>query len=489
MIGFRVDANEMIATGHLMRCITMAREFLKKGEECLFFLAEEKETRRLEENGFDYQVLHTDWRDMESEESVLENALKKAEVDFLIVDSYQATKSYLVYLEQFVPVLYIDDIGREVYPVSAVLRYAIWPEDMHFRQMYQGKETLLLAGMQYIPLREEFCTGGQDKVREKSILITTGGTDTYNIAGRLVTECLQREDLELYSFHVIVGSLNPFEKELIRITERSERAHLHKDVRNMSDYMRTCELAVSAGGTTLFELCACKIPTVCFSFADNQMDFTEELGKRNVMLYAGDAREKKEIASVITEYLCHLSKDKEVQWELAARMGELVDGEGTKRIVHAVQNMIMKKGIYLRKVKETDCDLLFGWANDLEVRKNSFQSSMISYENHRNWFQGKLVDADCEIFLCIADGKEVGQVRVEYKEREGVISYSIAKEYQGMGYGQRMLLLVEEKAAGRTEWLAGYVKLENKISQYVFEKLGYEKEWEGNYLVYRKHIV
>ena len=59
LIGFRVDANEMIATGHLMRCITMAREFLKNGEECLFFLAEEKETRRLEENGFDYQVIQT----------------------------------------------------------------------------------------------------------------------------------------------------------------------------------------------------------------------------------------------------------------------------------------------------------------------------------------------------------------------------------------------------------------------------------------------
>jgi len=472
-----------------MRCITIAKEFLKNGEDCIFFLAEEKETKRLAENGFNYRVLHTDWRDMESEKNVLEYILRKEGVDYLIVDSYQITKSYLIYLEQIVPVLCIDDIGRESYPVSAVLHYAIWPEDKHFRQMYQGKKTLLLAGMQYIPLRDEFCTGERSEVREKSILITTGGTDTYNVAGRLVIECLQREDLKEYSFHVIVGSLNLFERELIRIAEKSECVHLHKDVRNMSDYMRSCELAVSAGGTTLFELCASKIPTVCFSFADNQRGFTEELGKRNVMLYAGDARENKKIASVIAEGLCYLSKDKKVQWELAAKMGELVDGKGTKRIVAMVKNMIQKKNIYLREVEMADCDLLFDWANDFEVRKNSFQSNTIPYEKHIEWFKEKLEDTDCEIFLCIAEGKEIGLARIEYIGKEGMISYSVAKEYRGMGYGQRMLLLVEEKAVRRADWLTGYVKPENIASQCVFERLGYVKEWVGDRLVYRKYIV
>lgn len=340
MIGFRVDANEIIATGHLMRCITLAKEFLKNGEKCLFFLAEEKETKRLEENGLAYKILHTNWKNMESEESILKHALIESKIDYLIVDSYQITKSYLTYLEQFIPVLYIDDMGREAYPVSAVLRYIIWPEDTYFRKMYQGKRTLLLDGMQYIPLREEFCAEEQNVVREKSILITTGGTDTYNVAGRLLAECLQKEGLKEYSFHVIVGSLNRFEHRLNEIAEKCGRIYLHKDIRNMSNYMRGCELAVSAGGTTLFELCACKTPTVCFSFADNQMDFTEELGKRNVMLYAGDARGDKEIIGTITEYLCFLSKNKTMRHEFAERMGELVDGKGTKRIVDVIRNMV-----------------------------------------------------------------------------------------------------------------------------------------------------
>ena len=67
MIGFRVDANEQIATGHLVRCISIATELIKRGIKCIFFLAEEKETARLKAANIPYVILHTDWRYMESE--------------------------------------------------------------------------------------------------------------------------------------------------------------------------------------------------------------------------------------------------------------------------------------------------------------------------------------------------------------------------------------------------------------------------------------
>ncbi|WP_158002136.1 hypothetical protein [Clostridium botulinum] len=45
-----------------------------------------------------------------------------------------------------------------------------------------------------------------------------------------------------------------------------------------------------------------------------------------------------------------------------------------------------KNGDYmtkLRKVNEKDCEPLFQWANDKEVRKNSFNTEDIIYEEHR----------------------------------------------------------------------------------------------------------
>lgn len=56
MIIFRADANETVATGHLMRCMTIAEACREKGVECEFWLAEDKETERLRQAGFSYRI-------------------------------------------------------------------------------------------------------------------------------------------------------------------------------------------------------------------------------------------------------------------------------------------------------------------------------------------------------------------------------------------------------------------------------------------------
>lgn len=61
------DANETAATGHLMRCMTIAEACREKGVECEFWLAEDKETERLRQAGFSYRILGSQWDDLEKE--------------------------------------------------------------------------------------------------------------------------------------------------------------------------------------------------------------------------------------------------------------------------------------------------------------------------------------------------------------------------------------------------------------------------------------
>lgn len=345
MIGFRVDANESIATGHLVRCISIAEECKKRGIPCLFLLAEEKETKRLEERHLPYRILHTEWNQMESEYPVIFPILEQNTFDWIIVDSYQASRSYLCALNEKVPVLYIDDMASDIYPVSAVLHYSQWADDDSYRQKYSHTKTHTLVGMQYTPLREEFQSITSVKPRQKSILITTGGTDPFHITEKLLSLCLENRPQSLsdipvttyrkfftdYTFEVIIGSMNQNEAALKKLAQNYPQVHLHKNITNMGDFMRNCEIAVSAGGTTLFELCACSIPTVCFSFADNQETFTKQLGERNVMLYAGDARYDtvpENIARLLTEF----ADDSTLRSSCALRMNRLVDGQGVRRI-------------------------------------------------------------------------------------------------------------------------------------------------------------
>ena len=169
MIGFRVDANEQIATGHLMRCMAIAKGFQRRGEEVVFFLAEEKETERLEAQNLPYVVLHSQWNDLAQELLVLEKKLKEHGVTRLIVDSYQAGKGYLERLNQCVKVIYMDDMAEDIYQIAGVIHYSNWPWDTTYTQRYEGLDTVCMAGMEYTPLRAEFYPSGEER-RKKNIL-------------------------------------------------------------------------------------------------------------------------------------------------------------------------------------------------------------------------------------------------------------------------------------------------------------------------------
>lgn len=356
MIGFRVDANEVIATGHLMRCIAIAKGFQKQGEEVMFFLAEEKETNRLRAQNIPYMVLHSKWNALEPELPNLKQLLKKHHITKLIVDSYQATVPYLESLNQCVKVIYIDDMGDAVYPVSAVLHYSNWEWDTTYVERYKDTNTLCMSGMKYTPLREEFYPN-QEKadgvdIKEKNILITTGGTDQYNIAGRLLEYFIknmwkqqnnkQQNNIQTNHIHflVISGSLNRNKSFLEKLANENEAITLYENVNNMGELMRNSYLAVSAGGTTLYELCACRVPTVCFSFADNQEGFTNEMGAQGVMCYAGDARKREDIIENIYENLIKLWNDEQLCGQYRKKMGRLVDGKGVERIVEEVYYLL-----------------------------------------------------------------------------------------------------------------------------------------------------
>ena len=100
MIVFRADANETVATGHLMRCMTIAEACREKGAECEFWLAEDKETERLRAAGFSYRILGSCWKELEEELPFLQKQFDELEaqgkkISYLIVDSYQVTPRYL----------------------------------------------------------------------------------------------------------------------------------------------------------------------------------------------------------------------------------------------------------------------------------------------------------------------------------------------------------------------------------------------------------
>lgn len=334
-IYIRVDGNEIIATGHVMRCLSIAEQARKQGAEVTFVVADDRPCSLIESKGFSVDVLGTVWNDLEQETEIICNYVMENSVELLLLDTYFVTEKYMRNLSECVRIVYIDDLSRTLYPVHAIVKYNEFAGMGKYEKTYRtaGLDTCCLVGSRYIPLREEFMYQPYHVNQEVSrVLITTGGTDQLNVAGNLLQEFTSHSKLKQLEYHVIIGCFNQNKDQLIRIASQYANIHLHENVNNISEWMRFCDVAVSAAGTTTYELCACGIPSICLAIADNQ-EGAAKWERHGYMKYAGNAYEDiQQCMKMCTHALLEYMNDYDDRKQKSASMQSLVDGYGAKRI-------------------------------------------------------------------------------------------------------------------------------------------------------------
>jgi spore coat polysaccharide biosynthesis protein SpsF len=137
----------------------------------------------------------------------------------------------------------------------------------------------------------------------------------------------------------------------------------------------------------------------------------------------------------------------------------------------------------LRNVTIQDCDLLFQWANDKEVRRNSFNSEEIKYEEHVSWFESKLLSKDTHMYLFEFRGNAVGLIRLERNGEDSfLINYSISSHNRQKGYGTALLKFIKDKY--NSHLLIGKVKSDNIASIKAFTNAGYFKKIDSDIVVF-----
>lgn len=145
--------------------------------------------------------------------------------------------------------------------------------------------------------------------------------------------------------------------------------------------------------------------------------------------------------------------------------------------------------IQLRLVTNEDCGLLLEWANDIVVRKNSINSNKITLEEHMEWFNRKMNDSMCHMYIMEVGANPVGQVRIDFENNTGKISYSIDKKHRGKGYGQQIIALIENKERSNVKNLYAEVKDTNIVSQNIFMSNNWKNVGEkGDLVIFEKNI-
>ena len=153
-IGIRVDMNPVIATGHMMRCLSIADSIVELGKKVIFITADDYPLELIKQRGHEAVVLDTDWQKMEDELPSLLPILESRNVARVLVDSYQVTEEYLQALEAHVKVSYLDDLDMFSYPVDQLICYANYYNLFSYGQ--KGEKEGCYLGLKYVPLRRAF---------------------------------------------------------------------------------------------------------------------------------------------------------------------------------------------------------------------------------------------------------------------------------------------------------------------------------------------
>jgi UDP-2,4-diacetamido-2,4,6-trideoxy-beta-L-altropyranose hydrolase len=456
-----------MGTGHVMRMIALGQAWQTLGGDVRFAGQTEPLTERLKDEGFDCVPLPGVHPDPEDAQTLL---AATAPNDWIVIDGYHFDTAYLKAIrDSGRRTLVVDDFfDREEYPADILLNQN--PDGPDYS--YDKNGPTLLLGTKYTMLRKDFQRPRTLRAIPEtatSILVTLGGADPDNATGKVLDaiKAVRMSDLRVT---IVAGAANPHLDDLRkRIKSLPCPCELLTNVSDMPALMAEADLAVSAGGTTSWELCYFGVPFIAVRIADNQQGVIRELNRY------GAARcidRGPSVGDIATE-LETLIRDRKARQAMQTAGTLLVDGKGAMRVARTMYNA----DITLRPVEAGDCETLHGWRNAPETRAQSFSPDEIPLDTHRAWFRSKLNDEDCLFLVAMDDDEPVGQIRFDRDGQTAVVSVSVAPGMLNRGIGTITTRLGCRALARKWPSVkaVALVKPDNHASAAMFAKAGFTK--------------
>jgi len=301
-IVIRTDASIGIGTGHVMRCLTLAKQLKRHGTEVTFVC------REFEGNSISYllgQKMNVvklpiigsvsqdeQWRlDAEGTISVIKEM--DYEVDLIIVDHYGLDRRWESMLRSFTRrIMIIDDLADRPHDCDLLL------DQNYYLNMNERYKSLVpeycvqMVGPDYVLLRDEFlqiAVEPRERTGEiNNILVFFGGTDPTGETIKTL-EAIGEIDIHGVEINVVVGLSNPKRYEIAQMCDKMPKTNFHCQVNNMAELMRQADLAIGAGGSTTWERCLLGLPSLTVVLAENQFELTRTMAKQGSTIFLGES--------------------------------------------------------------------------------------------------------------------------------------------------------------------------------------------------------
>jgi RimJ/RimL family protein N-acetyltransferase len=315
------------------------------------------------------------------------------------------------------------------------------------------------------------------------ILITFGGSDSENKTLYWI-QVLRQIKTQKIEVIVIIGGSNPYYDMYRQHLVNQPGFLIRQNVDNMPELMEWADIAISAGGSTVWELAYMGLPSIIHPIADNQKAIADSLKSKELALVISDVTncDPRDILVIVQNFL----SSSDIRDRMSCKMKALVDGQGSDRVIQ----WMLGNRIRIRNAGSGDSRVLWEWANDYEVRKSAFTQKTITITDHQEWFLKKQKDLNCFQYIALnMSDIAIGQIRFDRDGECAEIDISIAPEWRNKGLGSELIKLGCEKIF-RTEHvklIRAHVKAENPSSIHAFKRAGFSNQ--GNMTMHGYDVI
>ena len=360
-VAFRVDASIDIGSGHVMRCLTLAKALKEMGFQVRFICRHQKGhlIDKITSDGFEVEALttrpgddrhrpsekgptettslaHADWLEgtQLQDAQACQPILAQIQPDWLIVDHYALDQTWEKALRPYCrKLMVIDDLGDRTHACDLLLDQNYGASE----QTYQGRVPLhcqRLLGTQYVLLRPEFAQWRLASLKRRKnntevhrILVTMGGVDSDNHTGDVLTQLAKVDFDPQVTLTVIMGAKAPhLETVKQQAAKMRVPTQVKIDVPNMAEIMAQADLAIGAAGATTWERCCLGLPSIQWAIADNQQTIAKRLAKARIALLITQAHQLPGLVDSAPDWMS----------EFSDKAQSVCDGMGVQRVCEHV---------------------------------------------------------------------------------------------------------------------------------------------------------
>ncbi len=309
---FRTDSGNHIGTGHIRRCLTLARALQKHGHQVLFLsrkhegnildqVRKEFEVTELSGGVFSSQNVivgdYASWLgvDLATEIDESRKVLRSYNFDKIVIDHYALDEEYESSLGHN-GVMVIDDLINRSHDCKYLLNQNLFAKKELYKDLIVAPDCHLMMGPQYALLKPDFALKRPQVFKPrtnkiKNILVFFGGNDLTNESRKLIDGFLLSDRGPVKNLKIILDSGHKDYDFILRKSKIYKNINLVSYIEDMAQELMMADLCIGAAGSTSWERACLGIPSLIVISADNQKMVADSLVKTNSAYFVGDARE------------------------------------------------------------------------------------------------------------------------------------------------------------------------------------------------------